>query len=99
MENLSREKQIEEIAKIIVTGCNEGCCEECKHSEGVLYPDCVPQFTAEALYNAGYRKIVQCKDCEHFYQVGDVRICRHWNYHSTKDDAYCSFAKMKGGAE
>ena len=49
-------KQIEEMAKIIVTGCSEGCCEECKHSEGVLYPDCVPQFTAEAIYTAGYRK-------------------------------------------
>ncbi len=44
-------------------------------------------------------EVVRCKDCEHFYQVGDVRICRHWNYHSTKDDAYCSCAKMKGGAE
>jgi hypothetical protein len=44
-------------------------------------------------------EVVRCKDCEHFYQVGDVMMCRHWNYHSTKDDAYCSFAKMKGGAE
>lgn len=54
---------------------------------------------ANALYNAGYIKIVPCKDCEHFYKVGSVGICRHWNFHSTKDDAYCSFAKMKGCAE
>jgi hypothetical protein len=49
-------KQIEEMAKIIVNGCREGNCEECKYSEGVLYPECVPSFTAEALYNAGYRR-------------------------------------------
>lgn len=44
-------------------------------------------------------EVVRCKDCEHFYQDGNVKICRHWNCHSTKDDAYCSYAKMKGGAE
>lgn len=49
-------KQIEEMAKVIIRGCRECNCEECKHSEGVLYPDCVPLFTAEALYKAGYRK-------------------------------------------
>ena len=91
------EEQIEEIVDVMLRGCGGCNCDECKHSEGVLYPDCVPLFTAEAICNAGYRKIVQCKDCEHFHKVGGVGICRHWNFHSTKDDAYCSFAKMKGG--
>ena len=86
---MSREKQIEEMAKIID-----------KYGRGLVDYEC--RELAEALYNAEYRKqseVVRCKDCEHFYQVGDVRICRHWNYHSTKDDAYCSCAKMKGGTE
>jgi len=49
-------EQIEEMAKVIICGCRECNCEECKHSEVGLYPDCVPLFTAESLYNAGYRK-------------------------------------------
>ena len=53
---MTEEKQIEEMAEVIIRGCRECNCEECEHSEGVLYPDCVPLFTAEALYNAGYRK-------------------------------------------
>ena len=55
MREMTKEKQIEEMAKIIVNGCREGNCEECKYSEGVLYPDCVPSFTADALYKQGYR--------------------------------------------
>jgi hypothetical protein len=42
-------------------------------------------------------EVIRCKVCDHSYKVGDVRICRHWDYISTKDDAYCSFAKMKYG--
>jgi len=84
---MSKEKQIDEMAKII------------DDNHGFIVSSVE---TAEALYNAGYRKqseVIRCKECEHSYQVGDVRICRNWNYHSTKDDVYCSFAKMKGGAE
>ncbi len=93
-------KQIEEMAKIIVTGCNEGCCEECKHSEGVLYPDCVPQFTAEALYNAGYRKQSEGE----WKKRGNEKTCSlcKFIYYSNNDDwNYCPNcgSKMKGGAE
>ena len=88
---MSKEKQIEEIANVLYESDNK---------RNILI--CGIEALAEEIYNAGYRKqseVVRCKDCEHFYQVGDVRGCRHWNYHSTKDDAYCSYAKMKGGAE
>ena len=57
---------------------------------------------AKKIINHDYRKqskVVRCKDCEHFYQDGNIKLCRHWNCHSTEDDAYCSYAKMKGGAE
>lgn len=87
------EKQIEEMAKVLRDPCNGECvinkngridCEAC---------------AARYLHNAGYRKqseVVRCKDCEHFYQDGNIKICRHWNCHSTEEDAYCSYAKMKG---
>ena len=96
---MSREKQIEEMARDLCESCDNGICR----SRGTPCDlQCACGCLAEEFYEKGYRKqseVVRCKDCEHFYQVGDVRICRHWNYHSTKDDAYCSFAKMKGGAE
>lgn len=85
---MSKEKQIEEMANDLY-GYSIDTKEDC-------------EFVAKLLVSKGYRKqseVIRCNDCEHFYQVGDVMICRHWNYHSTKDDAYCSFAKMKGGAE
>ena len=49
----------------------------------------------EAIEKAPTIEIVRCKDCEHFYRVGDVRICRYWNYHATKDDAYCSYGERR----
>ena len=90
---MSREKQIKEIKNVLIHTCKRIRTRE---------DDIMQDQYAKSLYNAGYRKqseVIRCKDCEHSYQVGDVRICRHWNYHSTKDDAYCSYAKMKGGAE
>lgn len=44
-------------------------------------------------------EVVRCKDCEYFYQDGNIKACKHWNCHSTTYNAYCSYAKMKGGAE
>lgn len=88
---MSKEKQIEEIRKDIFAAF--GGYEKWEEDW---------QSLAKAVYNAGYRKqseVVRCKDCEHFYQDGNVKVCRHWNCHSTEDDAYCSYAKMKGGAE
>ena len=78
---MSREKQIEEMAKLLnrcAAVCEDGCiCSEKEHSE--------------VLYNAGYRKqsektveVVRCKDCKHSrernenerkYLVEGVLIC------------------------
>ena len=97
---MSKEKQIEEMAKIFCGMKNS--CDECMWNK----VHCNERNYAEEIYNAGYRKqkednaeVVRCKDCEHFYQDGNIKLCRHWNCHSTEDDAYCSYAKMKGGAE
>ena len=40
-------------------------------------------------------EIVRCKDCQYFYQDGNIKVCKHWNCHSTTDDSYCSYAKKK----
>ena len=44
-------------------------------------------------------KVVRCRDCKYFYQDGDIKVCKHWNCHSTTYDAYCSYAKMKEDEE
>ena len=46
---------------------------------------------------ADVREVIRCKDCEYLYRNGNIKVCKHWNCHSTTDDAYCSYAKMKGG--
>ena len=52
---MNRDKQIEEISEILVNGCKMGGCEECKYNESV-FPQCTLKYTADQLYNAGYRK-------------------------------------------
>lgn len=51
----------------------------------------------ETAETADVVQIVRCRDCEYFYQDGNIKVCKHWNCHSATDDAYCSYAKMKGG--
>lgn len=81
-------EQIEEMADAIYINCP--ACLLAEEAEMIA------KFVIE---EQGYRKqseVVRCKDCEHFYQDGTIKVCRHWNCHSTEDNAYCSFAKMKG---
>lgn len=40
-------------------------------------------------------EVVRCKDCKYFYKDESIKVCKHWNCHSTTDDDYCSYAKMK----
>lgn len=56
------------------------------------------EILAEVEYSptADVVEVVRCKDCKYFYQNGNIKVCKHWNCHSTIDDAYCSYAKMKG---
>lgn len=40
-------------------------------------------------------EVVRCKDCRYFYQDGNIKVCKHWNCHSTTDDAYCSYGERR----
>lgn len=44
---------------------------------------------------ADVQEVVRCKGCKYFYQDGDIKVCKHWNCHSTTDDAYCSYGERK----
>ena len=59
-----------------------------------LYRMCVRRINRAQV--ADVVQVVRCKDCEYFYQDGNIKACKHWNCHSTTDDAYCSYAKKKG---
>ena len=98
---MSKEKQIEEMAKVIEQRCNRDCMPSCD--------ECI----AETLYNAGYRKqsenlveVVRCCDCEYCEVVIDS-IIDEPKYFCTRMVGsmpidpmdYCSASKMKGGAE
>ena len=43
-------------------------------------------------------ELVRCKDCEYKQYESPNIICRKHNQHCYEDD-FCSWAKMKGGAE
>ena len=49
---MDKQKQIEEIARIILVNCGE--CYTCKYKDEL---HCADLLSAEELYNAGYRKI------------------------------------------
>ena len=99
---MSREKQIEEIAKVLLTDC-EGACTECEYYERFDGSLCIPMRLANELYKQGYRKQSEgewikdqeskfehryhCSVCN-FYLIGEP----------TKHCEDCG-AKMKGGAE
>ena len=40
-------------------------------------------------------EVVRCKDCEYFYKDESIKVCKHWNCHTTTDDAYCSFGERR----
>ena len=96
-------EQIEEMAKIIHGYC-KGNCANC-------FPKaCGDYLGAETLYNAGYRKIVNCKDCENCREytkwngrnyLGCTRLAELCDGQivEVSENDFCSFAKMKGGAE
>ena len=96
---MSKEKQIEIIIDLLIEFDEMGFVPIVPCPDPEAYAIEWKEKLIKALQE--YRKqseIVRCKDCEHFYQDGTFKVCRHWNCHSTEDDAYCSYAKMKGGA-
>ena len=71
---MSREKQIEEMAKILSENC--GCCDNCEYC-GILNDgiDCTEYKYADMLYNAGYRQQEWISVDERLPQVCGVYIC------------------------
>lgn len=67
---IDREKQIEEIAKVICGGCPDN--KECMHCL------CADWYKAESLYNAGYRK--QSEVAREIFEEIDKRIGILKNY-------------------
>ena len=103
---MSKEKQIEEMAKILLKDC-EGACTECAYYEKYAGVTCIPFRMANELYNAGYRKQSEGEWEQRTDIVGFVRcsVCKDCNvaddWLDGKKWKYCPQcgAKMKGGAE
>jgi hypothetical protein len=99
-------EQIEEMAKVLV---------DYTKKNHIMASHVILSDYAEQLHNAGYRKIIKCKDCEYFMEYssefarttegadGDchIRLINSDNeqYRACQYDDFCSFAKIKGGAE
>ena len=49
----------------------------------------------ETAETADVQEVVRCKDCKYFYQDGNIKVCKHWNCHSTTDGAYCSYGERR----
>ena len=93
-EYIERESLHDEIQRLSmsITGlrCGKGFLFECmkQYKESVLrIVD--EQPTADVV------EVVRCKDCKYFYQNGNIKVCKHWNCHSTTDDAYCSYGERR----
>ena len=106
---MSKEKQIEEITKILLKDC-EGACTDCEYYERYDGSVCIPMRLANALYNAGYRKqsdeeLID-KIATYFEKEDNwTKLKCTWNIcgksvqlRDMLRDAICC-AKMKGGAE
>lgn len=97
----TKEKQIEVLKDDICIAADYcyGACDECNLGD-----------LAESLYNAGYRKVVMCKDCK-FNVVnmekdplditdysGDDIVCSYFMTDGLEPTDFCNYgAKMKGG--
>jgi hypothetical protein len=105
---MTKEKQIEEMAKIIGIPCYKRIAEYGDGSQECPSPLPCNECTAELLYNASYRKQIdgewvkewnhmECSNCHYRAPYKKIKA----GYHLQDLTAYCPNcgAKMGGGAE
>ena len=85
---MNREKQIEEIAKILLIDC-EGACTDCEYYGRYGGSLCIPMRLANELYNAGYRKQseVELRVETTTDDFKDLEVAKERGYHRKK--FYC----------
>ena len=93
---MSKEKQIAEMTKDI-------CCVQ-HNCNNVCNPvgSCDALRYAERAIEAGYVKVVRCKDCKHYRDWGGCTTCMFWSVDydvATEPNAFCSFGEKKDGKE
>ena len=109
-EYMNKDKQIEETYIV-----NNEQIEEMANflwKNTLIHTEDLCHDVSETLYNAGYRKqsenmveVVRCKDCVYKVVTVDVGYDPHdivCNFHASDgfdETDFCSFGKMKGGAE
>lgn len=93
---MSREKQIEEIAKILLIDC-EGACTDCEYYGRYDGSLCIPMRLANELYNAGYRKQIEGEWLRYGYDSMKCSLCGkvNTNYNHNNFCPNCG-ARMKG---
>lgn len=91
---MTEEQQIEEIA-VKTCALYRGYLDKTCAGNHECNFECHQHDRSEKLYNAGYRKVVFCKDCENY--VSDKHTKKHC-FHSglmTDPDDYCSYGHRK----
>ena len=99
---MSKEKQIEEMAEDLETAKVNALATIGSMNDGF------GAWYAKALYNAGWRMVILCKNCkfcEHRYPIKEIgeEAKESWycyaRNHRVEPEEYCSFANMGGGEE
>ena len=92
---MSKEKQIEEMAKVIANIPPIEFPFGSRLQGRRIYTS---TKIAEHLYNAVYRKIVLCKECRHSAITSiDGKLYCFKEHKTVRCEDYCSYAEMKGG--
>lgn len=79
-EKSAKKEQSEEMAHIICSMASKpNSCKDCNGSHG----GCFTLPKTEQLYDEGYRKVIQCKDCENWER-----------YENTSGAGYCHNKKF-----
>ena len=97
---MNKEQQIEEMAKAL-TNYERKLCERLPKDKCLLTSAIHAQVScdyckiAEFLYNAGYRKVVFCKDCKWF--VCTEKRTPHCSFYGAmmEYDDFCRYGKRK----